>query len=145
MSLESHKNMAVGTDILRLKASVCHEQGCNMWQKCTLHHKTFLCSSVAKSKPTWPYPQELTLEGKQRSTSVAQNSHRTTTQSLPIKISAHFQANSLLPLVSPLMFQLQATNTKKQRAPALPTHSAQHIFTSTHSHILPEKGTCSCE
>ena len=70
MSFESHKNMAVGTDILRLKACVRQEQGCNMWQKCTLHHKTFLCSSVAKSKPTWPYSQ-LTLEGKQRSTSVA--------------------------------------------------------------------------
>lgn len=40
-----------------------HEQGCNVCEKCLIHHKaTFFCSSLAESEATWLHPEELRFE-----------------------------------------------------------------------------------
>ena len=40
----------------------CHEQGCQVWRKCTLHYEVgFFRSSLVRNKPTQPMPWEILI------------------------------------------------------------------------------------
>ena len=65
--------MAVSAAIFDQVSDVTNASGMIARQPCTLRHEpTFLCSSLAKSEPTWLHPEELRLAAKkQKKTFVA--------------------------------------------------------------------------
>ena len=67
----------------------CHEQGQQMWQKCTLHHEPSVFCLV-QSESAWLHTDEFKFEVKKKRDFICRNIDRTATQSLQKEMFERF-------------------------------------------------------